>query len=105
MWYDTNLQKDPDGDGVNLLLAYALDLDPTVPQRSQVPMPVLAGNTLSLSFPANKPGITCRAETSTDLTQWTTTGVTQSAPGPNGRRTASVPLDAPSRFLRLVVVQ
>ena len=102
--YETTLQTDPDGDGVNLLMAFALDLDPTIPQRRQLPVPVLAGNTLSLSFPANKPGLTYRAETSTNLTRWTSTGVTQSAPGPDGRSTASVPLDAPSRFLRLVVV-
>ena len=54
-------------------------------------------------FHATTPGLAYRAETSTDLTHWTTAGVTQSAPGPDGRRTASVPLDALSRFLRLTV--
>ena len=102
--YQTNLQTDPDGDGVNLLLAYALDLDPTLPQRRQLPVPVHDGNALSLNFPDSRPGLTYRAETSADLTQWTATGVTQSAPGPDGRSTSRVSLDAPSRFLRLVVV-
>lgn len=103
LWYETNLGTDPDGDGVNLRLGWALNLDPTVPQRAQLPSPVLSGNNLQLSFYAGRAGLTYRAETSTDLTNWTTTGVTLSAPGPDGRRTASVPLGAPGRFLRIVV--
>ena len=68
-----------------------------------MPVPVLNANNLSLSFHGRSPRITYRAETSIDMTNWTTTGVTQSAPGPDGRSTASVPLDAPSRFLRIAV--
>ena len=103
LWYDTALQNDPDGDGVDLFLTWALNLDPTRPQQSQMPAPVLTANTLSLTFSATRPGLIYRAETSTDLTQWTTAGVTQSAPGPDGRSTATIPLDAPRRFLRLTV--
>ncbi len=103
LWYDTDLHQDPDGDGVDLLMAYALDLDPNLNLQASLPVPVKDGNTLSLSFHATSPGITYRAETSADLTNWTTTGVTQSAPGPNGQSTATVPLDSPRRFLRLVV--
>jgi hypothetical protein len=101
LWYDTGLGTDPDGDGVDLLAAYALNLDPTLPQRPQMPAPVLTDATLSLDFQATTPGITYRAETSTDLTGWTTEGVARSAPGPNGRSTASIPRDIASRFLRL----
>jgi hypothetical protein len=42
-------------------------------------------------------------ETSVDLTNWSATGVTQSAPGFDGRTSASIPLEAPHRFLRLAV--
>ena len=103
LWYDTDLHDDPDGDGVSLLMAYALDLDPRLNLRGSLPEPVLDGNSLSLSFHATSPGITYRVETSTDLTHWTTNGVTQSVPGADDRSTASVLRDSPTRFLRLVV--
>lgn len=64
---------------------------------------MLTDATLSLDFQATTPGITYRAETSTDLTDWTTAGVTQSSPGPGGRSTASVPRDIAGRFLRVTV--
>jgi hypothetical protein len=103
LWYDSALRQDPDGDGVNLLTAYALNLDPRLNLRGRLPGPVLGANTLSLNFHASSPGITYTVETSTNLTHWTTTGVTQTAPGADGRSTASVLRDAPQRFLRLLV--
>ncbi len=103
LWYDTDLNQDPDGDGVSHLMAYALDLDPSLNLRSSLPVPVLDGNTLSLSFHAASPGISYRVETSADLKNWTTTGVTQSVPGADQRSIATVPLGASSRFLRLAV--
>ena len=103
LWYDTNLHQDPDGDGVDLLMACALNLDPNINLQASLPVPVRNGSTLSLSFHATTPGITYKVETSTDLTTWTTTGVTQTAPGPDHRSTATVSLDSPRRFLRLVV--
>jgi hypothetical protein len=103
LWYDTDLHTDSDGDGVDLLMAYALDLDPRQNLAASLPIPVLGETTLSLNFHATAPGITYRAKTSTDLTNWTTTGVSQSAPGPDGRSTATIPLDHPHRFLRLIV--
>ncbi len=103
LWYDTDLHQDPNGDGVSLLMAYALDLDPRLNLQGSLPMPVLDGNTLSLSFHATSPGITYKVETSTDLHDWKLKGVNQSAPGPDGRSTATVTLDSPRRFLCLVV--
>jgi BspA type Leucine rich repeat region (6 copies) len=101
--YDADLHSDPDADGVDLLTAWALDLDPTIPQQGQMPEPAINENTLSLNFHASRPGITYRAETSIDLQSWSTTGVTQSAPGPDGRSNASIPLDANRSFLRLIL--
>ena len=103
LWYDTDLQQDTDGDGVNLLMAYALDLDPRLNLRGSLPLPVLGPATLSLSFHGTSSGIIYRVETSTDLAAWATAGVTLSAADANGIRTASVIRDAPERFLRLVV--
>jgi hypothetical protein len=103
LWYDTSLHQDPDGDGVPLLMAYALNLDPRHNVRSSLPVPMSNGDKLSLNFHATSPGVTYRVETSTDLQAWTTSGVTQSAPGPDQRSTATIPFDGPSRFLRLTV--
>ena len=84
-------------------MAYALDLDPLLNVQGGLPEPVLGMDALNLTFHATSPGITYSVETSTDLQNWTTEGVTQSAPGPDHRSTATVPRDAPNRFLRLVV--
>ncbi|MFN0129694.1 MAG: hypothetical protein ACKV19_23765 [Verrucomicrobiales bacterium] len=84
-------------------MAYALDLDPRLNLHGSLPEPAVDGSTLSLSFHAMSPGIAYRVETSTDLLTWTTRGVSQSAPGADGRSTATVLRDAPTRFLRLVV--
>ena len=101
--YNTNLQQDPDGDGVSLLMAYALNLDPRQNLRSRLPSPVLGEDSLSIRYYAAAPGIAYRVETSSNLTQWTTTDVTLSTPDAENMRTASVPRDAADRFLRLVV--
>lgn len=101
----TYLWEDPDEDGVSLLMAYALNLDPRENLRDRLPAPVLSAEALSIRFYAGTPGITYRVETSRDLTQWTTDGVTLSGLDAENRRTASVPRDAVPRFLRLAVEQ
>jgi hypothetical protein len=103
--YNAGLQDDPNGDGVSLLMAYALNLNPNLNLHSSLPVPVLGPQDLSLSFHGIRPGITYSAETSTDLMHWTTDGVILSAPGPDGRRTASIPRDGSARYLRLTVGQ
>lgn len=103
LWYNTSLHQDPDGDGVDLLLAYALNLDPRLNLQSSLPVAVHGANTLSLSFHETSPGITYHVETSTDLQNWSTAGVTQSLPGPDQKSTATVARDGPRRFLRLLV--
>ena len=98
-----NLSEDPDGDGVSLRMAYALNLNPLLNLQNALPAPVVTATDLNLSFYGASRGITYQVETSTDLTSWTTQGVTLSAVGPDGVRTASVPRDTASRFLRLAV--
>ena len=102
--YDADLHSDPNGDGVSLLMAYALDVDPIRNTPSRLPVAVMGAGTMSLNFKAGKPGVLYRVETSTDLLgPWTATGVTQSAPGVDGQVTATVNRDGPKRFLRLLV--
>lgn len=101
--HQTPIEQDPDGDGVSLLLAYALDLDPLKQPATRLPVPVLDDVHLSLQFHATSPGIVYEVETSDDLARWTTAGVTMSAPGPDHQSTAAITRDAHRRFLRLSV--
>jgi hypothetical protein len=102
--YNANLQDDANGDGVNLLMAYALGLDPNLNLAGSMPRPKLEGNQLQLTFYAGSEGINYSVETSNDLQTWSTAGVTLSDKV-NNARTASVDKIVPARFLRLVVSQ
>ena len=98
-----DLRADPNGDGVSLLMAYALDLNPNLDLRGSMPAPVLGPDHVSMSFYAARPAITYSVETSTDLQTWVSEGVTTSELGPDNRRTAVVERDSEKRFLRLRV--
>ena len=100
---DTDLHQDLNGDGVSLLMAYALDLDPRQNLASRLPIPIIDADVLSLTFHAARAGINYRVETSTDLRVWTIEGVITSEFDADGFRTATVSRDSPQRFLRLVV--
>lgn len=94
---DTDLHQNLNGDGVSLLMGYALNLDPTLNLLGSLPLPAVGADTLSHPFHAST------VETSTDLQYWTTEGVTLSDLNPDDIRIASVNRDSPQRFLRLVV--
>ena len=101
--YDTDIGSDPNNDGVNLLMAYALDLDPRLNLSGAMPVAVLTGSELRLGYYAGSAGVTYSVETSTNMLTWTTAGVTLSGLDAYQRRTASVNRDGPARFLRLGV--
>jgi hypothetical protein len=103
--YDANLDTDPNQDGVSLLMAYALNLDPRLNFSGSLPQATLQGNTLGMSFYAASPGLTYRVEASAGLSQWSTNGVTQSPLDRSGQSTATVPRSGPYRFLRLAVAR
>jgi hypothetical protein len=98
---DTDLQTDPNGDGVNLMLAYTLNLDPLQNLSGSMLRPVVEGNQMSLTFYAGSEGVTYAAEFSDDLQTWSV--VDLPAPDGNNCRTATVPMTGPRRFVRLVV--
>ncbi len=102
--HDTNLHQDLNGDGVSLLMAYALNLDPKENLKGRMPEPMVGATSLGLSFHAVAPGISYLVETSTDLQSWTTDGVNWSELAEDGHRTASVERNGPRRFLRLRLV-
>lgn len=98
----TDLEQDLNGDGVDLLMAYALNLDPRTAQ-AEMPRALRSPGGLSMTYYASAPGITYKVMTSCDMVNWTTDGVTLSAPDAAGMRTATVDTVAPCRFMRLVV--
>ena len=101
--YDAEMGSDLNGDGVSLFTAYALDLDPRKCSANRLPQAVLSAERLEMNYYAGRTDVTYRAQTSTDLSNWTEVGVTLSPPDEEGHRTASVEADAPDRFMRLVI--
>lgn len=104
----TDLLTDPNNDGVNLLMAYALNLDPHANLSGSMPQPVIDGTHMRLTFYAGREGdaggVTYAVETSTDMKDRTWTNVPLSdPPDANQCRTATVDRNVPSRFMRLVV--
>jgi len=97
-----DIQSDSNGDGVKLLMARALNLDPHRNLSGEMPQPVIAGNQMSLSFYAAAAGITYRVKTSENLTDWTTE-VPRSEPDANQISTATVNISGPARYMRLEV--
>ena len=98
---NTDLNLDPNGDGVNHLMAYALELDPNADFISSPLEATLDSNSLGITFFAGKQDVTYTPQTSTDLKNWTSDGVTLSELTLEGRRTASVRTSQPIGFLRL----
>jgi uncharacterized delta-60 repeat protein len=109
----TNLRgpnDDPDGDNLDNLLEYALDLNPngsggaftgTPPTSVQTP------TQLTYTYRRVRNDVTYIVETSPTLIggTWTSVGVTQGTPGPDGTTSASIPITPGSGFLRLSVTR
>lgn len=100
---DSSVDSDENGDGVSLLMAYALNLNPNQNLAGSLPQPVFSSDQLSFSFHAGAQGVTYSVETSTNLVDWTTEGVSLSAPDENQIRTATANRSGSARFMRLVV--
>lgn len=101
--FNAPVTSSPNGDGVSLLMEYALNLDPTRNESGNIPRPVFTGNQMSLTFYAGSQGVSYSVETSTDLQNWSAAGVTISAPNASGFSTATAPMTGSSCFMRLVV--
>jgi hypothetical protein len=101
---DSDPMDDANGDGVSLLLAYALDLNPNLNLSGDIPQPVFEADEMRMSFKAGAEGVTYRVETCTDFSDWTPAGVQLTEPDAEQMRTATVLRDGPSRFMRLVVI-
>jgi hypothetical protein len=101
--YNADLNTDFNKDGVSLLMAYALNLDPRLDLSGRLPQATLQGDTLGMTFYAASPGLTYRVEASADLIHWSTDGITQSPLNRRGMSTVTVPRSGAAQFLRLAV--
>ena len=99
--------NDPDHDEIVNLIEYALNLPPNTPSAAMLPAPVQAGDQLNFTYRRVRPELTYVVQVSSSLADgtWTTVGVNQGTPAPDGTTTASVPKTASPQFLRLAVAQ
>jgi hypothetical protein len=97
------LSLDSNGDGVSLLMAYALDLDPRENLSGAVPQVVFSPTQMSLSYHSAAEGVTYVVEVSPDLKTWSDVGVTVTGPDANGISTATANRTGDVRFMRLAV--
>lgn len=103
MAHNSDPELDKNMDGVSLLMAYALGLDPELNLTNSMPQAVVTPNHLKISFFGQRSDIDYLVKTSTDLINWGTDGVFVSNPDINGMREALVTRDKPKGFLKVTV--
>ena len=84
-------------------MAYALNLNPNQMLGGSLPVIVMTETQMKLSYYSGASGVSYSVQASSDLANWSTSGVTLSAPDSNQIRTASVDRTGPLRFMRIVV--
>lgn len=99
----TPATSDADGDGVPLLVEYALDMDPGIASVIGLPVVRIAADRLELAYTKIRPEIQHVVEASSDLLIWNTDGVDQGGAGPTVTASVSLTGFGSRRFLRLRV--
>ncbi|HSP42697.1 MAG TPA: leucine-rich repeat domain-containing protein, partial [Luteolibacter sp.] len=103
MAHDSDPELDENMDGVGLLMAYALDLNPELHLAGSMPKAEITPDDLKIRFSGNRPDIVYVVKTSSDLVHWDTNGVSLGNPDINGMREAAVKRETPRQFLKLLV--
>jgi hypothetical protein len=104
----TDTTADPDADGHNNLLEFALGSHPDNSASIVHPTFQRNGNTISFEYPRLRVGLDYLVQYSTDLNEWFTAGIDQDAITPIGQSaiaTMTVPPDTDKIFLRLRVME
>ncbi len=98
----SGLLAEPAGDGVPNLVKYAFNIGSFVDGQPFLPHVTSAGGQVTLSFLGQQSDVTYTVQASTDLINWSTTGVNSQV---NGQQiTASYPIPAGGHaFLRVMV--
>lgn len=97
---------DPDGDGLNNFLEYALGSNPTSATSANLPGGAIEGGNFVFRFtrPLSVTDVTYAVQKSADLTTWTTVATTvESSTATTETRIASVAATQPKEFFRLRV--
>lgn len=105
MDYDTGLNQDLNSDGVSLLMAYALNLNPNIRLTGDLPQVIVSGSSMNMTFYGLAQGVSYRVETSENLIDWDDSDVIRSNPDASGLVTAMADVEASNAFMRLVVIQ
>ena len=105
MPFDQDMLLDSNGDGVNLLMAYALNLDPKVNLSGRLPLPTFSSSQMAMTFYAGRPDVTYAVVASENLVSWTDTDVTLTPLDLQQMRTATVAISGQPKFMRLVVTR
>ncbi len=100
----SGLAAAPAGDGLNNLAKYAFNLNPFTPSVSPTSAVSVSGAAVSLTFQAIRPELIYRVEASTNLQNWTTSGVTTQTVGTT-RTARYTPPSGNRAFLRIVVIE
>ncbi len=92
----------PAHDGIPNLLKYAFNLNALANGQGAFPQPTQSGSQASLVFQAMQPDLTYTVQASTDLSNWSTAGVTTQTNGSQVTANYSLPGNTPV-FLHLVI--
>jgi hypothetical protein len=92
----------PANDGIPNLIKYAFNLNPLVDGNALLPAPQIVNGQLTFTFPIPPADITYSVQASTDLVNWSTSGVTTQISGTQVTASYSLSGVTPA-FLRLVL--
>jgi hypothetical protein len=105
---DSNFLADADGDGLSNLVEYALGLSPVTPSASGAPAVSVVGPNLTFNYSKDttKTDVVYQVQVSPDMVTWSNlASVRTGSAGTVETWTASLPLDAAKKFLRLQVTK
>ena len=99
----TDINEDISSDGVPLIVEYGLNLDPTANNSDALPSVEINSSNAEMTYYAGASGVLYEIEQSSNLSDWSTSGVTLSSLDSQSLQTASLATGDDSGFLRLTI--
>ncbi len=103
--YHTDIESDLNQDGVDLLMAYALDLNPYQNLSGSLPSPQVVAGNLTISYFAGRSDLIYQVEAWDGTNPWSAENVILGPLNEEQVQTASLTMTGPKAFLRLAVSQ